>query len=90
MAKPHEQMWKQGRDTWSIRDAKDDGLRAHVYTDDQTPREADDVARLIAAAPDMARALMGFVRSAETGRPDMLPALDDAARAALRKAGVLP
>lgn len=58
MSKPWEQKWTQGRNNWSIRDSSNDVQRAHVFTDDQTASEADDVARLIAAAPDMARALL--------------------------------
>lgn len=95
MTKPHEQEWTQGRDNWSIREAQTDTLRAQVYTDDQTASEADDVARFISAAPDMARALLVVLASPRDSNGKMVAVAIshedwEACRAALRKAGVLP
>ncbi|WP_163869633.1 hypothetical protein [Myxococcus eversor] len=91
--KAHEQPWSQGvmpkASNWTIRRA-DGALVAQLYTDDQTPAEADSAATLIAAAPDMARALLAVRAFLENGTP-VRPGSDVAGdiAAALRKAGVI-
>lgn len=63
---------------------KDDG-RAMV----PQLKEAGARARLIAAAPEMAQALLAWVRAGESGNPSDIPDLDEKSRIALKKAGVL-
>lgn len=86
--KIHEQEWKQGGNPWHIRDVQTHALRAAIYTDNQSPHEADGAARLIAAAPKMARALLA-VREACVARTDDESKALERAFDALRSAGVL-
>ena len=96
--KPHEQTWEvHPLDFRAVADAKT-GL---VVADLRVPLgEAREVSALMAAAPEMARALLSFLpnsghaRHCQGGKPPPLvgACLDEcaSARSALRKAGVLP
>lgn len=98
MKKPHEQEWTQSEyDRFTVR-AAGGRLIACTYTDNMDREEAYDIGRLIAAAPDMARALLGCAAAqrGSDGRPCWCASgvhrggeTCEAARAALRKAGVI-
>lgn len=86
MKKPHEQEWHVSKGVVM------GGLRP-VCDEDGTPQCAvirEEVELLIAAAPDMARALLAFVESArDSGIRFTAPGPLTDAYAALRKAGVI-
>lgn len=83
--KPWEQEWAVDHDYAVLCEQRK--VRARVYTDELTREEAKADAKLIAAAPDMARALLAVL---ETYGDDSGRAALEFAREALRKAGVLP
>lgn len=96
MKKMHEQQWTQKMNNpWSIRDEETGVERAHVFNDHQTREESDAAGRLIAAAPDMARALLAQGHQTMDGWHTHACIERDhndtceAARAALHKAGAL-
>lgn len=80
--KPHEEMWRQDIVMNEFVETSDGGARAEAFGDQTGTR--DEVARFIAAAPEMARALLHVV-SASTGHVLDIGVIE----AALRKAGVL-
>lgn len=96
MTKPHEQEWRTETSPGYGRVyivADDDRMTCETRAED-----GDEIARLISAAPDMARALLAFVSDSGhtpdcgySGYPDHKCSDECAgARAALRKAGVIP
>lgn len=101
MSKPWEQEWSvpDGEDPCVQRDVNDVvAAYQYAYPEGPIPLDMED-AKFISAAPDMARALMGFLGACcRTGNPVRVCIEDRSVRTcptcaalmALRKAGVLP
>lgn len=92
MKKPHEQEWRtktnEGETACAVYDAQ--GLMVADLRLAFTVEAEAERARFIAAAPDMARALMALVDAAgDTDIRFTIPGPLEQARTALRKAGVL-
>lgn len=102
VSKPWEQEWRvpKGEDPCVVRADGADGVVAayqYAFSEGPIPLDRED-AEFIAAAPDMARALMGFLGACcRTGNPVRVCIEDRSVRTcptcaalmALRKAGVL-
>lgn len=86
--RPHEEVWHQSGEEPLVR-TNENYIRAAVYGAGHKASPDHETARLISAAPSMARALMEIRDALAAGNLDPEGAREVAERA-LQKAGMLP